>query len=360
MGGRNGFPGGGVVRGLRVSTRALLVGVLAAVGLSAVGVSPAAAGATLKVGSGQPYPTIQSAVDAAKSGDLIVVMPGTYQESVVIDKSGLTIRGALNQALPVVVPPPAGGPICNLPNGPGQAGFCITTSPVPGTINNTEIARIEVDNFSQWGIAAWGTNGLNIHDVIATNNGTYGIASYLSSHTQIVHNVVSGSTSGLSPAGIFVGDSVNASLLIRLNTVLGNNLGIHVRDAAHGTVSENTATGNCIGIEVQDTGFDPTLTFDWTVVHNTTDNNTACIAFPVSGVGLVVSGAAHSRLTANEASSNGVGLAVTTGSGTGGTDPSYLQIDNNQLINNNPFDLYYDGTGTAVVFAHNTCTGGPC
>ncbi len=177
------------MRGLWVSARALLVCALAAVGLLAVGVSPAAAGATLNVGSGQPYLTIQSAVDAAKSGDLIVVMPGTYQESVVINKNGLTIRGALNKALPIVVPPSSGGPICDVPVGAGQAGFCITTSPVPGTVFNTEIARIEVDDFSGYGIVAWGTNGLNIHDVTATNNGTYGIASYLGSHAQIVHNV---------------------------------------------------------------------------------------------------------------------------------------------------------------------------
>ncbi len=171
---------------------------------------------------------------------------------------------------------------------------------------------------------------------------------------------MSGSTSGLSPAGIFVGDSSNVSSLIRLNTVVGNSIGIHVRDSAHGTVTENTATGNCVGIELQDTGFDPIPTFDWTLVHNRTDNNTVGCTGPVPGIGLVVGGATHSRLTANEASGNVVGLVVVTGSGIGGADPSYLQIDNNQLVNNRLTDLYYDGSGTAVTFAHNTCTGGPC
>jgi hypothetical protein len=44
------------------------------------------------VGSGQTYPTIQSAVNAAVAGDNIIVHAGTYNEQVVIAKSGLTIQ----------------------------------------------------------------------------------------------------------------------------------------------------------------------------------------------------------------------------------------------------------------------------
>ncbi len=38
--------------------------------------------------------TIQAAVDAAMPGDTVVVPPGTYRESVLIDKSDLTVRGS--------------------------------------------------------------------------------------------------------------------------------------------------------------------------------------------------------------------------------------------------------------------------
>lgn len=44
------------------------------------------------VGSGQTYSTIQSAVNAASSGDIIFVHAGTYNEQVVLAKSGLTIQ----------------------------------------------------------------------------------------------------------------------------------------------------------------------------------------------------------------------------------------------------------------------------
>ncbi|MEM2962781.1 MAG: right-handed parallel beta-helix repeat-containing protein, partial [Candidatus Bathyarchaeia archaeon] len=48
--------------------------------------------AELHVGPGQPYTTIQAAVNAANPGDTIIVHPGTYDEQVVVDKS-LTIQG---------------------------------------------------------------------------------------------------------------------------------------------------------------------------------------------------------------------------------------------------------------------------
>ncbi|MFM7830760.1 MAG: hypothetical protein ACKPJD_03175, partial [Planctomycetaceae bacterium] len=48
---------------------------------------------TLMVGSGQTYPTIQSAVDAATTSDTIQVLPGTYNETVSITKSNLTFQG---------------------------------------------------------------------------------------------------------------------------------------------------------------------------------------------------------------------------------------------------------------------------
>ncbi len=48
--------------------------------------------AELHVGSGQPYSTVQAAVDAASSGDIIVIHQGTYREEVNINVNGLTIQ----------------------------------------------------------------------------------------------------------------------------------------------------------------------------------------------------------------------------------------------------------------------------
>lgn len=52
----------------------------------------AAVSATLQVGPGTPYATVQSGVDAAASGDVVHLRPGVYRETVVL-KSGVTLQG---------------------------------------------------------------------------------------------------------------------------------------------------------------------------------------------------------------------------------------------------------------------------
>jgi len=39
------------------------------------------------------FSTIQAAVDAAKSGDLVLISPGVYEESVKVDQEQIVIRG---------------------------------------------------------------------------------------------------------------------------------------------------------------------------------------------------------------------------------------------------------------------------
>ena len=68
-----------------------------------IAVVPAGA-ADLLVGPGQTYETIQAAVDAAASGDAIIIDPGTYPEQVLVDAKDLTITGA-GQGLTVIVAP---------------------------------------------------------------------------------------------------------------------------------------------------------------------------------------------------------------------------------------------------------------
>lgn len=61
---------------------------------AAVAWSLAASAADLQVGPGQPYATIQAAVDAAAAGDTISVDAGTYPEQVIVVARDLFIRGA--------------------------------------------------------------------------------------------------------------------------------------------------------------------------------------------------------------------------------------------------------------------------
>lgn len=50
-------------------------------------------GRTWRVGRTGDYQTIQSAVQAASPGDILVIEPGRYEENVAVDKAGLTLEG---------------------------------------------------------------------------------------------------------------------------------------------------------------------------------------------------------------------------------------------------------------------------
>jgi len=55
-----------------------------------------AQGATLNVGPGQQYTSIESAVDAASDGDVINLAAGTYVENIIIDGKSVYLRGGWN------------------------------------------------------------------------------------------------------------------------------------------------------------------------------------------------------------------------------------------------------------------------
>jgi len=50
-------------------------------------VAGTAGAATLNVGQGQTYSTIQSAIDASQTGDVIYVNEGTYYENVILTRA---------------------------------------------------------------------------------------------------------------------------------------------------------------------------------------------------------------------------------------------------------------------------------
>jgi hypothetical protein len=54
------------------------------------------------VDTGDPYDTIQEAIDASHSGDTIIVCPGTYYENIVLDNKNITLRSTDPANLSVV------------------------------------------------------------------------------------------------------------------------------------------------------------------------------------------------------------------------------------------------------------------
>ncbi len=63
---------------------------------------PCAFAATLNVGPGQPYTTIQSAIDAANPGDTVLVAPGTYYENIDFLGKAITVTSSAGPATTII------------------------------------------------------------------------------------------------------------------------------------------------------------------------------------------------------------------------------------------------------------------
>jgi hypothetical protein len=319
----------------------------------------------------RPGQSIQAAIDAASPGAIIVVKPGTYAENLVIKTDGITLIGRGAKLVPPANPAPdpcgePGGPpaidgICAIGQlQPSQEGPPTVTDP----LDHVTISGFTVTGFPTIGIVYVGaTDPVITHDV-ATGNGEYGIARFVSSGGAIVGNDASGS----GEAGIYVGDSPNADVLVAGNRSHDNQLfGLFFRDAANGRVVANESSGNCVGAIILNTGGD--VAGNWRLLRNRIhDNDRLCPPDPdeggppLSGIGVAIANA-HGNVVAGNVIRNNVpsgqvpfsGGVVVVNAGTPGAEaPTNNLVVRNVVLGNQP-DLFWDGSGTGNVFARNVC-----
>ncbi len=180
--------------------------------------------ATLNVGQGQTYTTIQSAIDAAKTGDVISVNEGTYIENLVVKTNGISIIGQ-NKEKTIIDGKKTGSVIrIDQANNVKVSGFTIQNSGGSGQsdggislyrANNNEIANtILVNNVV--GISIYQDSNSNIvsgNDI--RSNGKYGVFIFASSSNKIYNNNIQGNGIG------FYGDSARTNQ-IYLNNFIDN------------------------------------------------------------------------------------------------------------------------------------------
>jgi len=82
--------------------KSVIIGILLIISILTI-INPVSA-ATLEVGPGKTYATINAAITAAAAGDTILVYPGTYNENVLIDKSNLTLKSVGGRDVTIVGP----------------------------------------------------------------------------------------------------------------------------------------------------------------------------------------------------------------------------------------------------------------
>ena len=327
----------------------------------------ASASATIVIGPGQ---SIQAAVNAARPGDTVFLLPGVYHQSVQIRTDGITLRGSgAFRGGTVLVPPKKFPPtLCNSIFGP--TGICILAKKVdPKTgavitpVRGDRVTGIWVGGFPANGVFGYGTDGLQVTRVVAVNDGDYGIARFVSTRSLFANDVAIGN----AEAGLYVGDSPDADTVVRDNQAFGNQFGIFVRHSRQVVVTDNFVSGNCQGIMVLDDGQKGGVGRVTVVDNRVSSNNKFCAKHgdtPVNlqGGGILLLGATNSFVAFNSVSGNrgkqinSGGIVVASANAlTHGSNPNFDTIARNTAFGNRPADLIWDGTGIGVTFRANVC-----
>ncbi|MEU8707884.1 right-handed parallel beta-helix repeat-containing protein [Streptomyces sp. NPDC048565] len=339
----------------------ITVATASALGLAAVPTAAAGPGDHVV----RPGDSIQSAVDAAQAGDTIVILPGTYRESVLVTKPGLTLLGTGERT--VITPAAADGAKAANACATGGNGICVIGTK-GHTVDDVSIRSLTVSGFDESGIWASWTDGLSVRKVDARSNGTWGIAQERSTRGDFRQNTATKN----GDAGIFVANSVTeeggatdtGGTAVLDNSVSGNRIGVTARRVRNLRIDGNTLTGNCSGVFVVGDESKPAAGAMTISGNRITGNNKFCAATPrlpaLQGSGIVLTGSEATVVRSNVIRDN-VGSTPLSGGvllfksfvGALNTDNT---ISNNLVQGNKPADLADgDASGTGNTFVSNTC-----
>ena len=162
---------------------------------------------TLEVGpSGYPYSKIQDAIDAANTGDTVLVHDGTYEENIVITGKSITLRSA-------------NGPTVTIIDG-NNTGYVVYIG-TNGTIVDGFTIRNGTANFGA-GIRIWWQASAVIKNSIITGNiaAWFGGGIYTDSLSTTISDCTISFNSAGDGGGVFVND--DAALDIKGSLLQGN------------------------------------------------------------------------------------------------------------------------------------------
>ncbi|GAA6139083.1 hypothetical protein NBRC116583_28300 [Arenicella sp. 4NH20-0111] len=195
--------------------------------------------------------SIQEAVKTASPGTTIQIMPGTYNETVYIDKDSIHLIGVFDQ-----------GKRARL-DGEGKLNDAILYSG-----NNIAVENLFITGYKGNGIMGQAGNNFEIRNNIIKDTGVYGIFPQLGKNGIVEHNVVS----GIEDAAIYIGMSDNVH--VSHNDVFDSVAGIEIENSRHAIVENNFVQNNTGGILAFITpGLPIKTTYDVIIRNNFIANN---------------------------------------------------------------------------------------
>ena len=310
--------------------------------------------------------TIQAAVDEANPGDIILVPPGTYRETVRVLKDSITIlasKGAVIDASGFANGIHVGADIFG--QGPNGIPLCPAVA-----VRNFTLIGLTIQNAVSNGIFLSGVDTYTLAHGTYLNNGDYGTYPSCSNNGQINFN----NAKGGGDTCIYVGNDVEASIIG--NVASDCTVGVQIVNSDNVIVRGNVVTGNSTGVLAIVDPFNPrTETSDVLIATNRVDANNrpntsteGDLARIPSGAGVLIVGSDNARVRANEVTGNNtLGVAITQ-TPIVSQDPRKIEpnpngdeVRRNVVVNNGAHpspglpgaDLVYDGSGQGNCFAQN-------
>lgn len=271
---------------------------------------------------------IQDAVAAAEPGTVIKVMPGTYKETVYIDKDNITLSGVIEQG-----------------NYPVLEGEGLRNDAILYSGNGVTIENFYITHYKGNAIMGQAGNNFIIRNNIVVDTGVYGIFPQLGKNGIVSHNVLS----GIEDAAIYVGMSENIDVVF--NEVFDSVAGIEIENSRYALVESNYVHDNTGGILAFITPGLPIKTCGDVLIRNNfvVNNNTENFAIPGSlvsnipeGTGILVMACDDVVIEGNIITgNNSVGITFTDFAlaGNAARDPDSDPNPNRPVILNN---LMYD------------------
>jgi parallel beta-helix repeat protein len=244
--------------------------------VAAAGTAAIMEGETRVVRDGE---SIQSAVNDANPGDTIRIFPGTYSETVYIDKDNIRLLGVIEEgAWPTL-------------EGEGRLNDAVLYSG-----NNIVVENLKITHYKGNAIMGQAGNNFEIRNNLIVDTGVYGIFPQLGQNGIVEGNVIS----GIEDAAIYVGMSDNVH--VAHNEVFDSVAGIEIENSRHAIVENNYVHHNTGGILAFITPGLPIKTTRDVIIRNNfvVDNNTANFAAPGSTVSGIPAGTGVLIMAADE------------------------------------------------------------
>jgi len=172
--------------------------------------------------------SIQDLIDTASSGDIINIMPGIYNEQLIIDKPLTLLGPEIDDGIAII------------------DGSGLTDAPtIHISSSNITIDKLTIQNGPTHGIFVGSDTALDLHDIVISNNnikghGNAGIITFYNASMIIDSNNIenNGIGTGFNRGGIIL--YPNGATTIANNTISNNTIeGIFARESADGLIIEN-------------------------------------------------------------------------------------------------------------------------